>query len=61
MALPDVLIALAACRLLQQIKPARGANQNIRGGEPPKVLTRKAAAGTSARSECDCREYPDLI
>jgi hypothetical protein len=30
--------------LLLEVKPGRGANQNIRGGATPKVRTRKEAA-----------------
>jgi hypothetical protein len=37
--------AIRRCgELLREIKPAKGANQNIRGGAPPKVHTRTEAA-----------------
>jgi hypothetical protein len=37
--------AIRRCgELLKQIPPANGANQNIEGGDSPKVLTRKQAA-----------------
>jgi hypothetical protein len=38
-----------AGELLKQIEPKQGANQNIRGGDPPKV-TRKAAAKAAGMS-----------
>jgi len=34
----------SAGELLKQIEPAHGANQNIGGGDSPKVQTRKSAA-----------------
>jgi len=37
--------------LLQQIQPAHGANQNIRDGTAPKVLTRVDAANAAGLSE----------
>jgi len=39
-----------AGELLKQIEPQRGANQNISGGDPTKVLTRKDAATDAGMS-----------
>jgi hypothetical protein len=38
----------AAGELLREIEPANGANQNISGDAPTKVLTRQAAAAEEA-------------
>lgn len=40
-----------AGELLKQIEPAHGANQNIKDGDGPKVLTRKEAGDSAGMSE----------